>query len=81
MDKNKLWEFFKSLPISLKIIALVAVSVLVMIASMSLSACGTPKTVATVSNVIPNSTVTVTMSVSNATTNTPSVDVNDSLKP
>ena len=34
--------------------------------------CGTPKTIATVSNVNPNSSVTVTLSVSN--TNTTHVD-------
>lgn len=50
---------------------------------MSLSACGTPKTIATVQNVNPNSTVTVTLSVSNETTNsvdgqvTPSVNLKE----
>lgn len=78
---NKFFSWLKTLPIWLRAIVLVLISAFVLIASMSLYACGTPKTVATVQNVNPNSTVTVTMSVSNSTSSsvttdaTPSVDI------
>lgn len=86
MDTNNFFSWLKTLPVWLRAIVLVLVAALVLIASMSLYACGTPKTVATVQNVNPNSTVTVTMSVSNSTTSststdaTPSVDIQNPVK-
>lgn len=74
MDTNKFFSWLKTLPVWLRALVLLLVSALILIASMSLSACGTPKTVATVQNVNPNSTVTVTMSVSNSTTSSTSTD-------
>lgn len=77
----KFWSWLKTLPICLRAIVLALVASLVLILSMSFSSCGTPKTIATVQNVNPNSSVTVSMTVSNSTTSTPSVDVNNSLTP
>lgn len=76
---SKLWAWLKILPLWLRALVMVLIVTLVFIASLGVSACGTPKTVATVQNVNPNSTVTVTMSVSNSTTTTPSVDTDNSL--
>lgn len=82
----KIFSWLKTLPIWLRAIVLALLAGLALIASLSLSACGTPKTVATVQNVNPNSTVTVTMSVSNSTTSststdtTPSVNFQDQVK-
>lgn len=70
----KIWTWIKTLPIWLRAIVLTLVAILALIASMSFSACGTPKTIATVQNVNPNSTVSVTMTVSNSTTSTPTVE-------
>ena len=75
---TKLWSWIKTLPLWLRAIVLFLVAVLALIASMSFSACGTPKTIATVQNVNPNSTVTVTLSVSNETSSTVSTDATPS---
>ena len=75
MDNYKnIWTWIKTLPIWLRAVVLTLVAILALIASMSFSACGTPKTIATVQNVNPNSTVSVTMTVSNSTTSTPTVE-------
>ena len=79
MDTNKFLSWLKTLPIWLRAVVLALLAALVLIASTSLSACGTPKTVATVQNVNPNSTVTVTMSVSNSTTSSTSTDATPSV--
>lgn len=80
MDNLKLLlQWLKKFPIWIRAIILACLAVIALIASMSMSACGTPKTIATVQNVNPNSTVSVTMTVSNATTSTPTVEVNPSL--
>lgn len=79
MDNNKFFSWLKTLPVWLRAVVLFLIAALVLIASMSLSACGTPKTVATVQNVNPNSTVTVTMSVSNSTTPSTSIDATPSV--
>lgn len=71
---TKLWTWLKTLPIWLRAVVLTLVAVLALIASMSFVACGTPKTIATVQNVNPNSKVSVTMTVSNSTTSTPTVE-------
>lgn len=71
---SKLWTWIKTLPLWLRAIVLILVASLALIASMSFAACGTPKTIATVQNVNPNSTVSVTMTVSNSTTSTPTVE-------
>lgn len=71
---SKLWTWIKTLPVWLRAIVLFLVACLALIASMSFAACGTPKTIATVQNVNPNSTVSVTMTVSNSTTSTPTVE-------
>lgn len=76
---NKLFTWLKTLPVWLRAIVLVLFAAIILIASMSVSACGTPKTVATVQNVNPNSTVTVTMSVSNSTTSSTSTDATPSV--
>lgn len=76
---NNFFSWLLKLPLWLRAIVLVLLGALVFIASMSLSACGTPKTVATVQNVNPNSTVTVTMSVSNSTTSSTSTDATPSV--
>lgn len=78
---NKFISWLKQFPIVIRTIIMFLICALLVL--MSLSACGTPKTVATVQNVNPNSTVTVTLSVSNETTNTvdgeviPSVNLTD----
>lgn len=76
LDKIKtLLMFLAPLPMWLRhLIAAIVGAITTVLLSMSVSSCGTPKTVATVSNVNPNSSVTVTMTVSNSTTSTPSVD-------
>lgn len=62
MDATKIFSWIKSLPLWGRIVAILLIAGL---AILFVSSCGTPKTVATVSNVNPNSTVTVTLSVSN----------------
>lgn len=79
MDNKVFLEWLKTLPIWLRAVALILIAALVLIASMSFAACGTPKTVATVHNVNPNSTVTVSMTVSNSNTSSPVIDTNPSL--
>lgn len=80
---SKLWSWLKTLPFWARCVVLFLVSALIVVASMFVSSCGTPKTVATVQNVNPNSAVTVTMTVSNSnstsvdTNATPSVSFND----
>lgn len=76
---TKLWSWIKTLPLWLRAIVLFLVAVLAFIFSMSFSACGTPKTVATVQNVNPNSTVTVTLSVSNETSSSVNTDATPSI--
>lgn len=79
MDNKTFLEWLKTLPIWLRAVVLILIAGLALIASMSFVACGTPKTVATVHNVNPNSTVTVSMTVSNSNTSSPTIDVNPSL--
>lgn len=81
MDTNfsNFFSWLKKLPLWQRVIVLLAIAVIALFASMSISACGTPKTIATVQNVNPNSTVSVTMTVSNSTTSTPTVDVTPSV--
>lgn len=75
MDYVKIWSWLKSLPLWLRSVVLFLLASLALIASMSsFASCGTPKTIATVHNANPHSTVTVTMSVSNSNNTTPSVD-------
>lgn len=80
---KKFLEWLKPFPTWIKCIILILIAGLILIVSMSFTSCGTPRTVATVQNVNPNSTVTVTLSVSNSTVtdvNTePSINV-DTLK-
>lgn len=76
---SKLWTWIKTLPVWLRVIVLTLVAALALIASLSFSACGTPKTVATVQNVNPNSAVTVTMTVSNSTATTVDTDATPSV--
>lgn len=68
---KKIWSWLLTLPLWLRSVILILSAVLAIL--LSVSSCGTPKTVATVQNVNPNSTVTVSMSVSNSTTNTTDV--------
>lgn len=77
---NNFFTWLKTLPIWLRAVVLALVASLALIASMSLYACGTPKTVATVQNVNPNSTVTVTMSVSNSTSSSVTTDASPSVE-
>lgn len=79
MDSKTFFEWLKTLPVWLRSVVLILLAALVLIASLSFSACGTPKTVATVHNVNPNSTVTVSMTVSNSNTSSPTIDTNPSL--
>lgn len=79
MDNKTFLEWLKTLPIWLRAVALILIAGLALIASMNFVACGTPKTVATVHNVNPNSTVTVSMTVSNSNTSSPTIDANPSL--
>lgn len=75
---SKFWSWLKTLPIWLRAIVLALLAALALIASLSFTACGTPKTVATVQNVNPNSAVTVTMTVSNSTATTVDTDATPS---
>lgn len=75
---SKFSSWLKSLPIWLRAIVLALLAALALITSLSFSACGTPKTVATVQNVNPNSAVTVTMTVSNSTATTVDTDATPS---
>lgn len=77
---KKLLEWLRPFPFWARCLLLAIISVVLALMSLfAISACGTPKTVATVQNVNPNSTVSVTMTVSNSTTSTPTVDVTPSL--
>lgn len=77
MDKLKLlWEWILTLSPWLRAVVLTVLALFVFL--LSLSSCGTPKTIATVQNVNPNSSVTVTMSVSNSTT--PDITVNPNVQ-
>lgn len=75
MDFNKFLSWLKSLPVWLRVIVLALIAGLILIFSLSFTSCGTPKTIATVQNVNPNSTVTVTLSVSNETNSSVPVEV------
>lgn len=75
---NKLLKWLAPFPLWARCLILVLLSVVVVLLSLfAVSACGTPKTVATVQNVNPNSAVTVTMTVSNSTSSdvTPTIDL------
>lgn len=80
---TKFWSWLKTLPYWARCVVIILICAIITIASMFVSSCGTPKTVATVQNVNPNSAVTVTMTVSNSnstsvdTNATPSVSFND----
>lgn len=55
------WSWMKNLPVWLRAIVLLLLSVLALIASMSLSACGT-MTSATIRNIQPNTSTAITIS-------------------
>lgn len=74
-DYSKFRSWLKLLPFWARCVVMFLISALVVLASMFASSCGTPKTIATVHNVNPNSSVTVSMTVSNSTSSAPSVDV------
>lgn len=76
---KKIFEWSKTLPFWLRAVLYALVAAITLIASLSMSACGTPKTVATVQNVNPNSSVTVTMTVSNSTSSSVDTDATPSL--
>ena len=75
---KKFFEWSKKLPFWIRAVLYALVAAVALIASLSMSACGTPKTVATVQNVNPNSSVTVTMTVSNSTTSSVETDATPS---
>lgn len=79
MDYQDFFSWLKTFPIWLRAVILVLAAAFVFFVSMGVSACGTPKTVATVSNVNPNSTVTVTLSVSNENNTTVDTDATPSV--
>lgn len=79
MDTKTFLEWLNTLPIWQRAVALILIAGLALIVSMSFVACGTPKTVATVHNVNPNSTVTVSMTVSNSNTSSPVIDAKPSI--
>lgn len=77
---NKLLQWLKPFPFWARVVILVLISAVLALTSLfALNSCGTPKTVATVQNVNPNSAVTVTMTVSNSTSANTSVDATPSL--
>ena len=76
---KKFLTWTASLPLWIRAILYVLIAAIALIVSMSLSACGTPKTVATVQNVNPNSSVTVTMTVSNSTSSSVDTDATPSV--
>ena len=76
---KKFFEWSKKLPFWIRAVLYALVAAVALIASLSMSACGTPKTVATVQNVNPNSSVTVTMTVSNSTSSTVETDATPSV--
>lgn len=83
---KKILQWLQPFPLWMRCLLLALMSAVIVLLSLSaVSACGTPKTVATVHNVNPNSSVTVTMSVSNSTSSsvttdaTPSVDFQNPL--
>lgn len=71
---KNLLAWLKPFPIWLRAVVLALLGALALIATMAFSSCGTPKTMATVTNVNPNSTVTVTLSVQNSNSTTNNVD-------
>lgn len=76
---NKLLKWLSPFPFWARCLILALMFAAIALMSLfAVSACGTPKTVATVQNVNPNSAVTVTMTVSNSTTSdvNPTVDFN-----
>ena len=76
MDTQKLYQWLKTLPLWLRAIVLVLISCLVLIASTSLSACGT-MTSATIRNIQPNTNTAI-----NITSNTHNeTEVNTSATP
>ena len=75
---KKFFEWSKKLPFWIRAVLYALVAAVALIVSLSMSACGTPKTVATVQNVNPNSSVTVTMTVSNSTTSSVETDATPS---
>lgn len=78
-NSSKFFAWLKTLPVWLRAVVLVLIAALALIFSVSFTSCGTPKTVATVQNVNPNSSVIVTMSVSNSTTSSTSTDATPSV--
>lgn len=75
---NKLLKWLSLFPFWARCLILALLSAVVVLMSLfAVSACGTPKTVATVQNVNPNSAVTVSMTVSNSTSSdvTPNIDI------
>lgn len=76
---KKIIAWLKPFPLWVRCLLLALISAVLVLMSLSaVTACGTPKTVATVQNVNPNSAVSVTMTVSNSTTSAPAVDVSPS---
>lgn len=75
MEKlNNFISWLKTLPVWMRAIVLVAVSAIALIASMSLSACG-PVIKATMKQIFPESTTTITIS------NSSNTDVNTTANP
>lgn len=76
MDIKIIYSWLKTLPVWLRAIVLALVSALVLIASMSLSACGTTR--ATVKNGATGTTTEIRISTNNPTSvqTTPSVSLN-----
>lgn len=75
MDTNSFFKWLKTLPVWLRAIVLVLVSALVLIASMSLSACGTTR--ATVKNGAAGTTTEIRITTNNPTSvqTTPNVSL------
>lgn len=71
---KKLLKWLEPMPTWLRALVLVLLAAIALIATTTLQSCGTPKTMATVTNVNPNSTVTVTLSVHNSNSTTNNVD-------
>lgn len=76
MDTKTLFEWLKTLPVWLRSVVLILLAALALIASFSMSACGT-MTSATIRNIQPNTNTNIT--ISNNTNQTTDVDVNTQL--
>ena len=77
---KKILQWLKPFPVWARALILALISAALVVMSLfALSACGTPKTVATVQNVNPNSAVTVTMTVSNSNSANTTVEATPSV--